>query len=129
MKMFFRCEFFLAQIIDMIFFLEYNPSKFAKGGRMTEEEKLKKALLKKALGYDAKEIIEEFSIDKQGVKTLSKKKITKKHFAPDLTALKLLIEKFYPNIDLKISDMTDEQLLEEKQRILQLLKEEEENAN
>ena len=96
---------------------------------MTEEEKLKKALLKKALGYDAKEIIEEFSIDKQGVKTLSKKKITKKHFAPDLTALKLLIEKFYPNIDLKISDMTDEQLLEEKQRILQLLKEEEENAN
>lgn len=96
---------------------------------MTEEEKLKRALLKKALGYDVRESVEEFSVDDNGQKKLSKKKITKKHFAPDLTALKLLIEKFYPDTNLKISDMTDEQLLEEKQRILQLLKEEEENAN
>ena len=96
---------------------------------MTEEEKLKRALLKKALGYDVRESVEEFSVDDSGQKKLSKKKITKKHFAPDLTALKLLIEKFYPDTNLKISDMTDEQLLEEKQRILQLLKEEEENAN
>ena len=96
-----------------------------KGGKMTEEEKLKKALLRKALGYDAKETVEEFSVDAKGLKKLSKQKITKKHFAPDLTALKILIEQFYPNVNLKISNMTEEELLAEKQRILQLLKEEE----
>ena len=95
---------------------------------MTDEEKLKKALMRRALGYKVSEVVEEFSIDEKGAQKLSKRKITKKHFAPDITALKLLIEKYYPNTDLDISDMTDEELLEERERILQLLKEEE-NAN
>lgn len=95
---------------------------------MNDEEKLKKALLKKAVGYEAKEITEEFSVDDEGVKRLSKKKITKKHFAPDITALKILVDKFYPNLEPKISDMSDEELEAEKEKILQLLKEEQ-NAN
>lgn len=95
---------------------------------MTEEERLKKALMRKALGYKTNEVVEEFCVDEQGAQKLSKRKITKKHFAPDLTALKLLIEKYYPDTSLKICDMTDQELLEEREKILQLLKEEE-NAN
>ena len=95
---------------------------------MTDENRLKKALMRRALGYKVSEVVEEFSIDEQGAQKLSKRKITKKHFAPDITALKLLIEKFYPDTNLQISNMTDEELLEERERILQLLKEEE-NAN
>lgn len=99
--------------------------KVAYGGKMTDEEKLKKALLRRALGYKASEVVDEFSFDEDGAPKLNKRKITKKHFAPDITALKLLIEKFYPQTDLDFSSMTDEQLLSEREKILQLLKEEE----
>ena len=95
---------------------------------MRDEDKLKKALMRKALGYKASEIVEEFSFDEEGAQKLSKRKITKKHIAPDISALKILIEKFYPETNLNISDMSDEELLLEREKILQLLKEEE-NAN
>jgi len=95
---------------------------------MKEEDKLKKALLRKATGYDACEITKEFSIE-NGKETLSKKKVTRKHFSPDLTALKLLVEKFYPSFDLDVKSMSDEELLLEKNRILKLLEEEDKNAN
>ena len=95
---------------------------------MTDEDKLKRALMRRALGYKVNEVVDEFLIDEGGAQKLSKRKITKKYFAPDITALKLLIEKFYPDTNLKISEMTDEELLEEREKILQLLKEEA-NAN
>ena len=102
--------------------------KVAYGGEMTDEEKLKKALLKRALGYKVNEVVDEFSFDEGGAPKLNKRKVTKKHFAPDITALKLLIEKFYKDNDIDVSQMTDEELLNEREKILQLLKEEE-NAN
>ncbi len=91
------------------------------------EEKLKKALLKKALGYITKEQICEYSIGENGEEVLAKKKVTKKQYSPDLSALKILLEKFY-NV-LSVENMSDEQLEAEKNHLLQLLKEEENNAN
>ncbi len=105
-------------------------ANFCNGGETLSdlsEEKLKKALLKKALGYVAKEQVCEYSIDENGDEVLSKKKVTKKQLSPDLSALKILLEKFYG--DFSVEDMSDEELEKEKFRLLQLLKEEEENAN
>ena len=76
----------------------------------------KKALIKKALGYDAIETVEEYA-ETEGEIKLLKKKVTKKNVPPDVTALKLLLE----SEQTPVSSMTDEQLEEEKQRLLALL--------
>ena len=94
---------------------------------MRKEEKnaklIKEALLRKALGYEVKESAEEYSLDQEGHEILIKKKVSNKYYPPDITALKLLVEKFYPDLNLDISMMSDEELLKEKEKILQLLKE------
>lgn len=86
---------------------------------------IKQALIRKALGYEAKESSEEYSLDKEGNEVLTKRKVSKKYFPPDMTALKLLVEKFYPDLNIDISMMSDEELIEERERILQMLKEQE----
>ena len=93
---------------------------------MDEESKLKKALLKKALGYDANEIVCEYMVDEDGQAKLAKKKVTKKHFAPDITAVKVLLEHY--NSEIEVDKMTDQELENEKRRLLQILKEEEDNG-
>ena len=77
----------------------------------------KQVLIKKALGYDVKEVVEEYVSDEDGTVKLSKKKVTKKNVPPDLTALKMLLESDKP-----ISSMSDEELEKEKTRLLELLK-------
>lgn len=89
---------------------------------MNEEDKIKKALLKKALGYSASETVEEYSLE-EGEEVLVKKKITKKHFAPDVSAVKILLERYYKTYQERLSLMSDEQLELEEKRLLQLLKE------
>ncbi|MBQ3492604.1 MAG: hypothetical protein IJA88_00685 [Clostridia bacterium] len=74
------------------------------------------ALVKKALGYDYKEVVEEYVSGEDGEVKLTKKKVTKKNVPPDITAIKILLEETPP-----LSDMTDEELQEEKQRLLKLL--------
>lgn len=76
----------------------------------------KTALIKKALGYDAVETIEEYA-EEQGEIKLLKKKVTTKNVPPDITALKILLE----NEQTPVSSMTDEQLEQEKVRLIQLL--------
>ncbi|MBR2498928.1 MAG: hypothetical protein IKB67_04385 [Clostridia bacterium] len=76
----------------------------------------KKALVKKALGYDVTETVEEYSGGEDGVK-LVKKKVTKKNVPPDITALKMLLE----DDNRPVSQMSDEQLKEEKERLIKLL--------
>jgi hypothetical protein len=93
-----------------------------------EEEKLKKALLKKAMGYSAKEETVEFIRDDLGEEVVAKRKVSRKHYPPDISALRLLIEHFYSNNFEDISSMTDEELQRERKRIIELLKEEERNA-
>lgn len=81
-------------------------------------EKIKAALIKKALGYDATEVVEEYVGDEDGEVKLAKKKITKKNVPPDITALKILIDE-----EESVSDMTDEELETEKERLLKILAE------
>lgn len=92
------------------------------------EEQIKDALLKKALGYESVEIVEEYTTDENGQAVLSKRKITKKFNPPDINALRFLLEQSSLSDD-EISHMTDSQLIQEKERLLQLLKEKEKEEN
>ncbi len=85
------------------------------------KEKINRAIAKKAVGYNALEVVEEYQ-DEEGVLKLTKKKVTKKHFPPDTQAAKLMMEQLPRNV---IVDMTDEELEKEKQRLLKKLQEEE----
>lgn len=85
------------------------------------KDKINEAIAKKAVGYNALEVVEEYQ-DEAGVLKLTKKKVTKKHFPPDTQAAKMVMEQLPEK---GISDMTDEELEFEKQRLLKLLKEEE----
>ncbi len=86
-------------------------------GSKLNQKKLRTALIKKALGYDATEVIEEYVGGEEGEIKLSKKKVTKKEVPPDVTALKILLE----TEDKPISSLTDEELEQEKIRLLKLL--------
>ena len=80
---------------------------------------LENALIKKALGYDATEIVEEYSSDNEGEVRLLKKKITTKNVPPDMTALKFLLDEGTKDL----TQMSDEELFAEKVRLLNILKE------
>ncbi len=95
---------------------------------MDEEERLKKILLKKAMGYGIKEETVEYVRDDCGDEVIAKRKVSKKHVPPDVSALRLLIEHFYQNSFKDVTSMTDEELEKEREKIIELLKEEERNA-
>lgn len=80
------------------------------------DKKIEKALLKKALGYDAKEIIEEYGEVDGDVKLL-KRKVTIKNVPPDVTAIKMITDGTKD-----LSELTDEELEEEKEKLLKLIK-------
>lgn len=86
------------------------------------ERELNKALYKKALGYETNEIVEEYSIDENGEYTLNKKKVTKKHVSPDLSAAKILLEKYSDKNMSEIKKMSDKEIIERELEILQKLK-------
>lgn len=93
-----------------------------RGEKVEEEDKIKKALLKKALGYSADEVVEEYSYDDEGELKLSKKKVTKKHYSPDISAVKVLLERYYKTYEDKVLSMSDEELKLEQERLKNLLK-------
>ncbi len=84
--------------------------------KSVSDNELHSALIKKAFGYDVKEVVEEYVSDESGDVKLTKKKITKKNVPPDITALKLLLE-----TNTKLNEMSDEELENEKIRLLKLL--------
>ncbi len=87
------------------------------------EEDLMKSLLKRAKGYRYNEVQEEYSVKEDGEIALTKRKVVKKYCPPDSTAFKTYMYMCGEKTDL--SEYTDEQLKEEKNRLLkQLLKEE-----
>ena len=100
----------------------YNHAKVARGETVNDEDKIKKALLKRALGYSASETIEEYAVDEDGNSRLAKKKVTKKHYSPDISAVKVLLERYDKTYEEKILSMSDEDLKEEKDKLMQLLK-------
>ena len=89
-------------------------------GKKISSKKIDEAIYKKALGYEANEVVEEFVLDESGEYKLNKRKITKKHISPDLSAVKLLLEKATEKKG-RYSKMTDEQLYKEKLKLLELL--------
>ena len=62
--------------------------------------------------------MEEYVSGEEGEIKLTKKKVTKKNVPPDLTAIKLLMGED----SLALSEMTDEELEKEKERLLKMLK-------
>lgn len=90
-----------------------------------DEDEIKQAICRRAVGFESDEIIEEYVTDENGNPVLSKRKITKKFNPPDVSALRFLLEQRNAGDD-DISKMTDEELLKEKERLLGLLKEKEE---
>jgi hypothetical protein len=63
-------------------------------------------------------VIEEYSAGEEGEIKLIKKKVTKKNVPPDLSALKMLLESQNPSV----TQMTDEELLLEREKLLSELK-------
>ena len=83
-----------------------------------KEEKIGEALLKVALGYQVAEVTEEYA-EEDGELKLVKRKKTKKDVPPDLKAVQLLLSEEGEGYE----QWTDEQLEEERQRLLASLKE------
>ena len=81
------------------------------------EQEIKEAIMKVALGYSLEEVTEEYGVE-DGQLKLVKRKETKKDIPPDLKAVKLLME------DKDYSVLSDEELENEKQKLLKKLKEE-----
>lgn len=86
---------------------------------MENEKSIKKALKKRALGYDSTEVTEEYTEDGDGGVRLVKRKVVSKNVPPDVSAVKLLIE--LDGGDNDITKLTDEELEKEKQRLIKLL--------
>lgn len=83
-----------------------------------DEQDIKQAIIKKALGYDATEVVEEFAQSEQGEVKLTKRKVTTKSVPPDITALKILIDDW---AEKPVEQMSDEELEQEKARLLEML--------
>ena len=86
---------------------------------LTDKDNVKDALYKRAIGYEAQEITEEYVGDEEGGVRMVKKKVVSKNVPPDVSAVKLLVE-LDGEEDLK--NMSDEELEKEKIRLLELLK-------
>ncbi|MBQ3214065.1 MAG: hypothetical protein IJB10_03585 [Clostridia bacterium] len=101
-------------------------NNFNNEQNLSSTEILKTSLIKKAKGFVVEEVTKEF-VKEEDKMVLHKKKVTTKEFPPDAGAIKFLLEleKFNTN---EFALLTDEQLKEEKIKLLNLLKgEEDEN--
>ena len=76
---------------------------------------MKGALLRCATGLSASETVEEFAGDGDGELKLVKKRVTKREIPPDIKAVKLILE--------ERGEISDEELENEKRRLLKLLDE------
>ena len=99
-----------------------SKSRVKKESISLNEKNIKKALCKKALGFSIDEITEEYGADEGDKLKLIKRKVVSKQIPPDISALKILFE--YEDKELDLSNMTDEELLNEKEKIMELLKKE-----
>ena len=84
-----------------------------------KETELSEALLSLAKGYTIEEVVEEYA-EVDGEMRLTKRKETRRDIPPDLKAVQMLLE----SSGADVSGLTDEQLEEEKARLLALLEKE-----
>ena len=80
-----------------------------------QDKKIKQALIKCATGLKSHEVVEEFTVE-DGELKLIKRKVTKREIPPDIKAVKMLLDEVSEEI-------SDEALEEEKQKLLNMLKE------
>ncbi len=78
--------------------------------------------MRKATGYEAEEVVEEYQME-DDVMTLTRKKVSKKHYPPDTQAAKLLLD-IAEGVDGK--ELTEEEI---KEQIKRLIKEYEGEVN
>ena len=86
------------------------------------KDKIQKSLIKKAIGYQYKEVIEEYSVAEDGEK-LTKKKITTKDVPPDLTAVKMFLDSINITTDENLEEMSDEELKKQIEKAMQMMEE------
>lgn len=67
------------------------------------------AIIKKAKGYEAEEIIEEYQIE-DDVMTLTKKRVSKKHYPPDTQAAKMILEREDEKDNQNASDLSEDEI-------------------
>ncbi len=89
---------------------------------MNQEEKIANSLLKKALGYMIDEVVEEYANEDNELK-LIKKKVTKKHIPPDVSAAKELVELIKNQKAVDWSNYTEQDLLKMRDNLLKEIKE------
>jgi len=80
------------------------------------KDKLSEAIWKRALGGEVEEVSDEYNIE-NGRAVLSKQRINKKMIAPDLAAIKLLLEEIKDEYE----DMSEDELVSERDRLIGLL--------
>lgn len=86
-----------------------------------DTEKLTKSLFKKAVGYTVDEVVEEYVNGEESENLrLIKRKVTKKHIPPDISAVKALLETNDDNFD-KYRAMSDEELLKKRDELLKTI--------
>ena len=82
-----------------------------------EIKKIISALIKKAVGYNDKEILEEFLADEKKDLKLIKKKVTTRFVPPDLSASKLLLDYFNAKPDMAYDNLSEKELDDEAERL------------
>ena len=87
--------------------------------------KVDEALLNRAIGFSKDDITEEFSIVEDELVLVKKKKNTK-YYPPELKAIEMLKEE-YGAVN-EYSDMSLDELNKEREKLLEMLKEAEDNA-
>ena len=101
------------------------------GIKMDEKKtskKLKEALINKALGYTTQEVTEEYGLSGDEF-VLQKRKTSTKSYPPDLSALQMLLDGENSDDTKTIRNMSDEELNQEKERLLNMLKEEKDESS
>lgn len=84
------------------------------------DEETLKAIKKLITGFCAKEVVNEYVLDSEGNKVLSKQKVSKKHIPPNTDILKMIFTK--AEVGANFDGWTDAELEKEKQRLLKMIK-------
>lgn len=86
-----------------------------------EDVEIEKALIKKAVGFQVEEVIEEFAVDENGNQVLTKRKKTTKNVPPDVSAIKILLSYYDEKTFDELNAMTDDELRHQRDLLLQML--------
>jgi len=88
-----------------------------------DKQSISKALIKKATGLSVDEVVEEYTQNPEDDSLrLVKRKVTTKQLPPDIQAVRTLLE-FCDDKNLnEFSKLTDDELLKERERLLDILK-------